>query len=425
VRWGVVLAALLLSGPVWSITLPTLPKAVLLPKDGSAPIPIPTASSVGALLPRLTLPGLAMGAIQLCVAARCWNQIPGLAPDLPAPVKPTTWAGPDSPPAVGTMEYYCVGCNQPVSAGSLEAYGAAIASYKCGGSGVDYVTVSPSVITFKCIGGSPNNDPFGGAFNTRCASGYSLSNEQCNLSNPSVVKWPPDTRPSVGPNSAKTGFEFYLRDADRFNLPSDPFASIAFPSNSVNLQGSDEFGNPQTMDIVPTPGGGSQITIQTQGADPVTGTTDVAKHSITFDTNGNVVTNTYNYYTNTTITELEQNPPVQTNILFPDDYNRELTQQQILDELKKPPALPPPPDPVPNLGIQDTPIPVETINLPQVTDEGERFAAGCPAPAGFSALGHEFSISMSPFCQVATQIAPFFVGAAWLLAARIVGGGLS
>jgi hypothetical protein len=108
------------------------------------------------------------------------------------------------------------------------------------------------------------------------------------------------------------------------------------------------------------------------------------------------------------------------NLELPTDYNREATQQAILNKLsEEPPAVPP------DLGAEVPLIDFETVNLPATFDDSEFDSVGvgvCPAPLTIDALGASINVSYQPFCDLAIRLNPFFVSLGWLSAAFIVFG---
>lgn len=68
-------------------------------------------------------------------------------------------------------------------------------------------------------------------------------------------------------------------------------------------------------------------------------------------------------------------------------------------------------------------IPVLPVGIPAISESGESFGSGCPAPAPFLAFSHTFYISFDPLCTLAGFVRPLFISAAWFIAAFVLYSG--
>lgn len=167
-----------------------------------------------------------------------------------------------------------------------------------------------------------------------CPSGYSLASDgsACNLANASQVKYPPDNIPSFMPSPDGTTL---IPD------PRDPDAAPAHPTieEIINTPGNydnDPYGNPASHQIKPSSEG---YTIDQRVQTTNNNQTTTTINNISINNAGQIT----NIFTTTVPGSIQQASPTATpvsgssNIQFPTDYNREVTQQavkQTLDDIK-------------------------------------------------------------------------------------------
>lgn len=185
--------------------------------------------------------------------------------------------------------------------GSAGSYGCSLDSYSCPFGG----TLSGN----QCI-----NVPV-------CPAGYGVQGGQCVLQDPSLVKWPADAIPTLRFDD-QGGWAPHPRDPDPMPQNADPAELAPGPSNVLQ---ADPLGQPllQTMAPNPVSPGGFIYTqsLQTTNNNQTYTTTN----QITVNNAGSVVAATTRTSPGTIDTAAGTNPQTP----FPDDYNKELTQQKI------------------------------------------------------------------------------------------------
>jgi len=185
-----------------------------------------------------------------------------------------------------------------------------------------------------CTGGSPIVE-YGragqdGSTVFSCADGYTKVGSSCNLTSPSLVKFPSDGVPTYVPKTDGSGFELHSRDPDKGQV--NDTSEFTNPQNNYS---TDPFGNPASTSFVPQTGGGMKLDQRVQTTNNNQTTTTI--NNITINNAGQVT----NIYTTTVPGSLDlANPgssPVTSgsgSIQFPTDYNRESTQQSIQQKLE-------------------------------------------------------------------------------------------
>lgn len=184
--------------------------------------------------------------------------------------------------------------------------------------------------TQTCSLSCPNGGTLSGTTCTpapSCSPGYALSQGYCTIIDPTAVKWPSDGVPTYVPTQDGSGIQPDPRDPDP--APASPSPSeILNPSAQYH---PDPYGNPTLTQITPQPGGGYTIDQRVQTTNNNQTMTTI--NNITINNNGNVV----NISSTTVPGSIEQASPaavpVAQKIEFPNDYNREATQQQVLQKL--------------------------------------------------------------------------------------------
>jgi len=394
-----------------------------LPKDGGPPITLNPATQFMQLAGRYSpLIGIATAAVQACVETHCFNMITGQNAQPPAV---PGWADPSTPPGTTATTTRYVSNN----GAAYDTPSEACTASQHDANWTDPFLESSGLSSYGACDIHSATDPnvtFGGAggswyvpgTNTGCPTGYQLVSGVCQLipAQAGSVKWPSDGAPTFMLDE-NNNWKPHPQDPDKINpATGQPYQT---PDPFQSLFDQDEHGNPTDTKVTPQPDGGTKTTQKTEGQNPQTGTTDTTTHETTTNSQGTVINYTYQYHQNTTISNTTQNQAL------PTDYARENTLagtkaklQEILDQMKKPPE---PPGPV----NQNEPGPEnENIILPTISTDGQEFGNECPSNITFTALGSTFTISLTPMCQGASFIAPLIVGFAWLLAARIVAGGL-
>lgn len=381
-----------------------------------------TATAAGSLAGRLSpVVGTAIAAIGICLEFEgCASLLPGhdvTPPDVPG------WSDPKTPPATtpaSTSSYQtCNGAGQqcvtdpnPQAScdGSWQLAGAYHGVYSTGTT---------------CTGYRNSDGAYMGVRSTvpldfTCPTGYQLSGSTCSLipGQEQYVKWPADGKPTFMLD-ANGNWVPHPNDPDTLNAQGLPFT----PPDQWHTQyphQQDQYSNPTQTHVEPQPNGGMKLQQKTQGVDPQTGTTATTTHETTFNSGGQVINYTYQYNGNTSISSSSGS-----NLQLPTDYAREATLQgtntklqSILDEIKKPPESPP--------GIPDHEEgpQSETIPFPTISESGPELGSGCPPDISFAAMGTVITVPVGPMCEGANYVGPLIVAFAWLLAAKIVAGGL-
>lgn len=168
---------------------------------------------------------------------------------------------------------------------------------------------------------------------TTCPPGYSINYDSCILTNNALPKWPDsakDNRPSFIPDPANSGkFQANPRDPDP--IPTNPTNQLSAAQVIASLQNAsqeftqDEFGNPTSTQVQANPQGGYTFTQQVQTTN--NNQTYTTTNTYTTNKQGDVI-NVATVTNNGPITNISSTPA--NPIEFPDDYNKELTQQKIL-----------------------------------------------------------------------------------------------
>lgn len=173
-----------------------------------------------------------------------------------------------------------------------------------------------------------------------CGNGGTVSGYGCFSPGPLVgiteseISTPLQTKLSSNSTSSKNLYDELVKQKVPVLLSEDPVQvvapSLSYPSETKNEQISNSDGTTST-----------KITTVTPTVNPVkTGTTinnTNLSYPITTVTNTTTTNNTTGAVTNTTITQTETaDPSIPSDLQIPTDYNRELTQQKILDELSAP-----------------------------------------------------------------------------------------
>jgi len=157
-----------------------------------------------------------------------------------------------------------------------------------------------------------------------CPVGYAYNGSACALSDPSVVKRPPDGEPdfkSVGNTIIPDPLS-----SDNTTLQPNDFIN---PNHYVH---PDQYGNPLMYGFTPLPDGSLRFDQSVQLSN--NGQTQTTNQQITLNKQGQVISSdsvTYNGpITNTPGTPAPTSNAGGTSIELPNDYNREVTQQKIL-----------------------------------------------------------------------------------------------
>lgn len=180
-----------------------------------------------------------------------------------------------------------------------------------------------------------------------CPSGYFSQDGSCLLSDNPPVQWPSDGSPTVVPRAGTDGtWEWWPSDRDPDPLTAattaaqQQAAAAAQQSvqawlnnalqNKSQTYGADPYGNPTAQSFTPTASGGLTFQQFTQTTPSTTGQTQTTVNTVTINNAGsvtNVSTTTKAGDISTVINNTSSAPQA---ITFPDDYNRESTQNKIL-----------------------------------------------------------------------------------------------
>lgn len=202
--------------------------------------------------------------------------------------------------------------------------------------------------SWNCLGtladGRTNTSFSGTGPSTRCPDGYTLSGSVCNMTTETNVKWPNDGIPTYTRSTDGTTLVQHPRDTDP--LPASPTpADIMNPSMNY---GPDPFGNPTSINITPSATG---FRIDQRVQTTVEGQTSSTIQQITVRDDGVVTATNSTTVAGGLETANPTSAPITAgsgiSIQFPDDYNREATQQQIkqkLDDLLNAPTAANSPD---------------------------------------------------------------------------------
>ena len=159
-------------------------------------------------------------------------------------------------------------------------------------------------------------------FRSVCVTGYTLSGSNCVLSNASLVQKPSDGKCSVI-RSGNT-FSGDTRDPD-CGTTQLTNARVTVSSDETNVQDSKG-----TVKAKINPDGTTTITYNKYNASSST----TSQTTIALDSNGKVIGKSNQTFQGVGTGLQGDSPLGKVDIDLPDDYNREATQQQILDALK-------------------------------------------------------------------------------------------
>lgn len=166
-----------------------------------------------------------------------------------------------------------------------------------------------------------------------CPPGYSVNYDSCILTNNALPKWPDTMKDNVVtyvPDPANSG-KFKVNPRDPDTLPINATNQLTDAQVIADLQNSsqtftkDEFGNPTMTQVQANPQGGYTFNQQVQTTN--NNQTYTTTNTYTTNKQGEVI-NISTVTNNGPITNVSSTPA--TKIDFPDDYNREATQQKIL-----------------------------------------------------------------------------------------------
>lgn len=341
---------------VWSVVLPVTASAatynassgltgnawyVAASGTGLAGSPIVAAAATALNRANPWIAGLAIGTqvFQWLIES---NKVPNPVMVVPrnAPQPVAEWGGTNPPAtAVSETQYSEHWCSS--SGGWMSSRESACASYVSSIQGAcPGITGSVTDVAgagFRCTTPASATCPAGytncGSRNpvTVCPPGYSQSGSTCVLSNASSVPWPSDGRPTITPKADGSGFEPHPRDPDT-TIPAG-YPSYDQIVNSPGDYWSDEYGNPVSQQINPGTDGGLGIIQKVQTTKD--NQTQTTINNITINGTGTVVNTSSTTVPGNIGTASPTSTPVGSiSIQFPNDYNKEATQQQVRDELK-------------------------------------------------------------------------------------------
>jgi len=186
---------------------------------------------------------------------------------------------------------------------------------------------SATVGTTNCFSCPPNSVLNGTQCvpTTSCPSGYAVSGGQCVLTDTPLVQWPSDGVPTMIPRVGEGGIYDWW--------PSDRDPDAPSPATGLHLKGAqyftDQHGNTIFQQITPLQTGGVQIGQMLQQT--VNGQTVTTINDVQTGPDGVVVRSNQRTVEGDIPTVSSTDPTGQQSaIKFPDDYNREITQQKIL-----------------------------------------------------------------------------------------------
>lgn len=227
-----------------------------------------------------------------------------------------------------------------------------------------------------------------------CPNGYVQNAANgCDVLNPASIQWPSDGIPSYIPDPTLNRLIPMDRDPDNTGLQPIPEYSRA---------GQDPMGNPTKETIRPNSAHGIDYQRDVETQDPQTGLPKVVRYQFSTDSSGQVISNTVNEFTNTTL-----NNTTTTNI-DTSKLNQESTQLRIKDLLdpKTNPDLKTVEDPLKSayadqktiITSQDTTLNINPAENYEIKPYWT-FASGSCYPALFDA-GRFGNISFQPFCSI-------------------------
>lgn len=193
----------------------------------------------------------------------------------------------------------------------------------CASRNVNSIAVFVSSTVYDCQynGGSIAATTLSSA----CPAGYTQSGSSCNLTSPTLVKWPSDGQPTY--YQTPFGFALHPNDPDTSNQPT-------FPTSRT---GTDQYGNPASEQITPNNIGGVDIVRREESVNPANG--QPITHEIKITTNDfGVVTNVYETSYNSTLSNVSSSSVITNNNSSSSNVdvsalNKESTQLEIKQKL--------------------------------------------------------------------------------------------
>ncbi len=240
-----------------------------------------------------------------------------------------SWLPPDT--AVGFSVYSPTYTGAPVYS-SIES--ACSDSVRWSAAGYTFLTYSSSAISGNGFSCSAMVHYYGlktifsyGLITQGCHVGYSLIGGSCVLSNASLIQYPSDDAPTVIAKADGTGFALDPRDPDNASAPVS--LPAYFQSQGV-VNGRDT-----RVTIEPQTGGGLRVITEQQiiNAD---GTVSTYRQTVITASDGAVQSTSGANFPGGLSEQTSQSTALvpSTSVEFPTDYNREVTQLAIRDELQ-------------------------------------------------------------------------------------------
>ncbi|MDD2770553.1 MAG: virulence factor TspB C-terminal domain-related protein [Methylococcus sp.] len=257
----------------------------------------------------------------------------------------------------------------------------------------------------------------------KCPSGYKSVSGTCT--------YDPSGASGVAAWGSDSPSPYYEQQSGQWTPnPHSPDTDAGVTSTPYTRTGTDEFGNPVSETLSPTPDGGVDYTRQSQSE--INGQPAVEVDKVHVSPNGVVTSVTSNIYYNTTINQSPtQNPTIDTSSL-----NKEATQQQILAKATSADAtLTAIKDKLDctskntlgcvELGEAGQKTALQTQDKANLFNEVSMGGAGaCPYDLSVTAFGFAYVVSYDLVCQFASGIRYVVLAIAWVSAGWIIFGSL-
>jgi len=263
--------------------------------------------------------------------------------------------------------------------------------------------------------------PTGTSF-SGCPAGYTASGTTCNLSNARAVT--PDAKCDV--TRSGTSYSFATDDLD---CAISGYVKGSISGDTWTMGGVDQYGNPVEFKVKALSGGGTEIK-QTM-ATKVNGNDVITEKTVQLDSTGVPISNQQTQRPGTVVPSLTDQtvsitsgptgsvvPPA--SITFPNDYNRESTQQNIKTDIHSMVTSSSVSDPTPATQSDVSPLLFVSTFTSLLAWSLPSHTSICPAP---TVTAFETSWTFDTHCTIAaslgTELATSFA-LVWLLLALFI-----
>jgi len=225
-----------------------------------------------------------------------------MASPLPAAQSPAGWSNSESPPTTsGKSTYYLSSVNNTHWPTLDQACAAFLANNTPSYTTYQINVPSAGYCQIKQPGGAVYNQFI--STGTECQAGYTYSAPNCILSNPAVVKWPSDGKPTISPVGGILTPN-----------PRDPDNTPDLGAGPVHRIGTDQYNNPVEETITSNPANGIDYKRDTQSVNPQTGESLVQRDQYSTDSTGKITSSTSNVYNNSSISNVNMTATPQTTV---------------------------------------------------------------------------------------------------------------